>query len=74
MLMTLSCLSEMPLLEVRNMFGIVMMHHIIRDRVSPMELLEGENNPHAHNTELEDIFLKKQLVSAFLTLLMGSKI
>ena len=30
MLMSLSCLSKMLLLEVKNIFGIVMMHHIIR--------------------------------------------
>lgn len=55
MSMTLTCLSEMLLLEV-NMFGTVMTHHIIRMRMRLVELLVREHNLHVSNTEFKEIF------------------
>lgn len=39
-----------------NMFGTVMTHHIIRERMSLVELLEREHDRHVSNTEFEGIF------------------
>lgn len=65
MLMTLICLSEMLLLEV-NMFGTVMTHPIIRERMSLVELLEREHNLHVSNTEFKGIFFKKRICLSLL--------
>lgn len=43
------------------MFGTVMTHHIIKERMSLVELLEREHDRHVSNTEFEGIFFKKRI-------------
>ena len=52
------------------MFGIVMTHHITRESMSPVELLERDNYLLVNNIEFKEIlFKRKESVAAFLTLL-----
>lgn len=55
------------------MFSFVMTHHMIRERMSPVELLEREHNLHVSSIEFKEILFKKDFVSAFLTLLFIGK-
>lgn len=47
------------------MFSFVMTHHIIRERMSSVELLEREHNLHVSNIEFKEILLKKRLCLSF---------
>lgn len=42
------------------MFGIAMTHHIIRDSMSPVELLERDNYLLVNNIEFKEILFKKK--------------